>query len=648
MVLAYLPPKTLHRAGLTLAIPKRTKPPKYTQYIQHSQHSHPPIAFYQKLVYTGNMIQKMRYITISGHASHIDRAIEHYLGRYDIHLEYALHELRGTPGLRAFSENESENKNPYREAAAQAEFFLGLLGDTPAVYFPMTGKQATETITSATAQYNKRDAYFRGLEEERAAAAAYLEMLRPFCGLDADLLQLDKLRHVPCVFGRMPLGNYLQFEAFVYADAPVIFVEAMRDGEFVWGCYFGFDDILAASYNFERIPLSAKGLPGTPSDLTDYWERRLAQLDTEIRERAAEGIPQKNSLLAACHTVLNLQRVFSIKQYAARTADYYIFTGWMPHRAAKKLEREAKDDDEMIVVHYEAESSKVPPTKLANPPGLRWFEFFVRLYGLPKYDEIDPTPILGVLYVLLFGMMFGDVGHGFGLALLGWFLLARSEIGGIMISAGVSAMFFGLLYGSVFGIEDMLPALWRHPIQDITGTLMFAVILGAVVILLTMGLNMLNALRRRDFDRLFFSPNGAAGLLLYLCVIAAAAGFLHWAFALVPLAAVVWRGGVGNTAFERAFGVFEIMLAYLTNTLSFVRVGAFALSHAGMMHVVMMLSDGVSAAGGVVVFILGNFIVMSIEGLLIGIQSLRLGFYEIFSRFYEGGGRNFESSAQKG
>ena len=606
------------------------------------------------------MIQKMRYVTITGPIEQIDWVIEHYLGPYEIHLEYATQQLSEMPGLRAFS-----GDNPYQESAAQSEFFLKLLGNTPAVYFPMTGKQARMLIASAARQYEARSLQFKKLEESRDTIEAYIHKLRPFSALDADLLLLDKLKYIHCVFGRMPLNNFLQFEIFSYEETAVIFLEALRDQEYVWGCYFTLQDekadevnTLLLSYNFERIPINATCLneevPGAPIELIAFWERRLMQIRGQIQDIAAEDIPQKNALLAACRTVQSLQNVFAIKQYAARTASHYIFTGWMPGQAAVMLGREVRDDEETLVVHYEADAKKLPPTKLINPPGLRWFEFFVKLYGTPRYTEIDPTPILASAYLLFFGMMFGDVGHGLGLALLGWFLLSRSPLGGIMIGAGLSAAFFGFLYGSIFGMEDLLPALWRHPIQDITGTLLFAVVIGVLVILMTMALNMFNAYRQRDFEKLFFSPNGLAGLVLYITIFAAIDGMVHWSAACLPVAVIVLKGmsrqekaGIAMTVFQRALGLFEILLAYLTNTISFVRIGAFALSHAGMMHVVLMLSQGTAESRNFLVLVLGNLIVMGIEGLLIGIQSLRLGFYEIFSRFYEGGGRVFESSVQK-
>ena len=618
------------------------------------------------------MIEEMRYVTITGPIDHIDWVIERYLGRYEIHLEYAIQQIKDVSSLRTFTIG---GENPYQESADWAAFFLELLKDMPSVYFPMTGKKARAVIEEAANKYEERSNHFKELERQRDVIASYISSLRPFSALDAELQKLDRLKHFNCVFGYMPIKNFLQIQTFLYEDLPLIFVEAFRDTENVWGCFFSLADedidALLAPYNLKHLAISSKCLdieaPGSVLEISTYWEERLKQIRAGIQEMAGQDLPQKNILLAACHTVQRLNSIVAVKQYAAKTAEHYIFIGWLAKSDALSLEYEAKGDKNTIVIHYEAEPDKLPPTKLVNPPGVRWFEFFVRLYGIPKYSEMDPTSILAAAYVLLFGMMFGDVGHGLGVALLGWFLQTKDktkdkdkpkhmrQLGGIMIAAGIAAAGFGFLYGSIFGIENLLPALWRHPIQDIAGTLQFAVALGAVIILLTFVLNIVNGIRQNDFDRIFFSPNGVAGLLLYVIAIAYIVGLPVpvWTAGL-PLLAIIYKGmahqaqaGIGMTIFQRALGLFEIMLAYLTNTISFVRVGAFALSHAGMMHVVMMLSQGAADSRNLVLFILGNGIVMAIEGLLIGIQSLRLGFYEIFSRFFEGGGRSFESSVQK-
>jgi len=360
-----------------------------------------------------------------------------------------------------------------------------------------------------------------------------------------------------------------------------------------------------------------------------------------------------------------------VKKYAALSKNnrVFSFTGWMLAEDAQRLESEIAVDNLAVFAYSPTENdTSQPPVILKNPPIVRQFEFFTRLYGLPTYGELDPTFILAITYTLLFGLMFGDVGHGFTLALIGVYIHYKKKvaIGGIMILIGVSATIFGFLYGSIFGNEEILFALWRRPAANITETLIFAAGLGVGLITLSMGLHMYNAFRQGRIADLLFGANGLAGLTFYgailwlgirvfvrglpvtnLVVMVAFFPLIFVAFK-HPLAAIIagkhpFEGKLGEFIFNTVVEVFETLLTYATNTISFVRVGAFAISHAGMMHVVIQLSQNAAGAGSLIIFVAGNILVMGIEGLLVGIQVLRLDFYELFSRFYTGGGRTFTS-----
>jgi V/A-type H+-transporting ATPase subunit I len=293
------------------------------------------------------------------------------------------------------------------------------------------------------------------------------------------------------------------------------------------------------------------------------------------------------------------------------------------------------------------------------------------MYGMPGYGEFDPTPFVAITYTLLFGLMFGDLGQGALISALGCYLYKKKGIalGAVMTVIGASSMVFGVLYGSVFGFEEWLPALWRKPGTDINSTLFFAVGIGVFLIISSMLINILNALKQKNWGKLIFSPNGIAGLVFYLAVVGIVLcvlnGFTTLAivlgivFVAIPLILIALREPLAKIAqghkvelegrpamfvLETIIELYEVLLTYFTNTVSFVRVGAFALSHAGMMSVVMLLSR--SATGdnrNIVIIVLGNIVVMALEGLVVGIQVLRLEFYEMFSRFFSGDGRAFHS-----
>ena len=230
-------------------------------------------------------------------------------------------------------------------------------------------------------------------------------------------------------------------------------------------------------------------------------------------------------------------------------------------------------------------------------------------------------------------------------------------------------MIFGFLYGSLFGFEEAIPALWMKPMDNIMTTLMLAIGFGAALILVAMVLNMVNAVRAKEYGRLLFNQSGLAGLACYgfvvFCALLFATGHGLPATVLigvavgVPLVAILMKeplshlierkGHIFPEGSKVMFFVealvegFDVVLSYATNTISFVRVGAFALSHAGMMGVVMTLAGLEKGNPNWIIIILGNILVACLEGLVVGIQVLRLEYYEMFSRFYTGNGKPFVS-----
>ena len=275
--------------------------------------------------------------------------------------------------------------------------------------------------------------------------------------------------------------------------------------------------------------------------------------------------------------------------------------------------------------------------------------------------------------------MFGDAGQGLCL-LTGGFLLYRFKkvrLAGIISCCGVFSTIFGFLFGSVFGFEDIIDAVWLRPqeamvnlpfIGKLNTVFVVAVAIGMGIILMCMVLNIINSARVHDTEKIYFDTNGVAGFVFYFalsCVIilymtgntlpATAILVVMFLIPLLimffkePLTAVVEKksekieGGMGMFITQGIFELFEVLLSYFSNTLSFVRVGAFAVSHAAMMQVVLMLA-GAEAGGSTnwAVVIGGNLFVCGMEGLIVGIQVLRLEYYELFSRFYRGSGRAFE------
>ncbi|MCU0833296.1 MAG: ATPase [Chromatiaceae bacterium] len=285
-----------------------------------------------------------------------------------------------------------------------------------------------------------------------------------------------------------------------------------------------------------------------------------------------------------------------------------------------------------------------PPQILVNPRWLKPFEVFAAAFGVPGSDEADPTPVLAVVVPLLFGYMFGDVGQGLVLIALGWWLKGRFEAAGLLIAGGASAVVFGLLFGSVFASEALIPALWLHPMSDPLTVLVVPLIFAVLLLSLGQLLAGLGALWRGEIGRWLLVDTGF--LLLYLGLIGLLAGApMGW----LTLAGLGWYLTGSFLVHRRLLGALAAVghlvengMQILVNTLSFARVGAFALAHSALSAAVVTMADATgSVAVGLLVMTLGNALIIALEGLVVSIQTTRLVLFEFFNRFLRGTGRVF-------
>ncbi|MBF0341552.1 MAG: ATPase, partial [Magnetococcales bacterium] len=283
-----------------------------------------------------------------------------------------------------------------------------------------------------------------------------------------------------------------------------------------------------------------------------------------------------------------------------------------------------------------------PPLLLVNPWWARPFEIFPRLLGMPARHEVDPSRLLALVAPMLFGYMFGDVGQGVVLLGAGWFLRRRLEVAWLLMTGGMAAIFFGLLFGSLFCVEELIPALWIHPTRHPLEVLAIPLGLGVGLILAGMGFQALGA-RWQGHGREWLRHHGGV-VLIYLGGLLAF--FSPLGYDLAMFGGVAWLAGNGMDAPRALPGrlahLVETVLQLGVNTFSFARVGAFALAHAGLSHAVVTLAGlaGGGVSGGVVL-LLGNLLILGLEGLVVSVQTTRLILFEFFVRFLGGEGRPF-------
>ena len=641
------------------------------------------------------MIVKMKFINISGPRNDIDRVTDLYLSRYEIQLESALSELKTVDNLRPFVE-----LNPYRDALNKAVQFVGYLPNADDVT-PDTSlglDDMFETVRKANEDYQSLQEKKEKLKKKTEELRARQQVIAPFRPLNCDLHKVLQFRYITYRFGRIAVEFYHKMQKYLMDDLKAIFVEGERDESFVYGAYFVSPteaqkvDAVFRSLHFERIELKDE-FEGTPAYAYQTLEREIARvnleienLDKEAGEMLSDRAPQ---LVAARNRLEELANNFDVRKLAARMEDnkedYYILCGWMADEDVEKFVEEVKDDDKVFVVVEDDHDAYFgePPTKLENPKLFKPFEMFVRMYGLPAHNELDPTVFVGLTYSFIFGVMFGDVGQGL-LLLIGGFLIyhfKKAPLAGIIATAGVFSTIFGFMFGSIFGFEDVIEPLWIRPIDHMT-TLPFlgklntvfivAVGFGMLLIMVAMILHIINAVKSKDIENAWFDANGAAGLIFDIAVVVTIVLFLTGqplpggiVMAVmfgVPLIVILFKEPITRAIQKRAdkmevgkgmflvqgfFEMFETLLSYFSNTISFIRIGAFAVSHAAIMEVVLQLAGAESGNPNWIGVIFGNLFVCGFEGLIVGIQVLRLEYYEMFSRFYKGSGHAFDPYTKK-
>ncbi|MBN1533023.1 MAG: hypothetical protein JXA20_10205 [Spirochaetes bacterium] len=422
--------------------------------------------------------------------------------------------------------------------------------------------------------------------------------------------------------------------------------------------------------------------------VVDELEGRIA--DLEERERRDEALFREQrrgfarDLAALERHYGTLLLTLEARENLYHTEETVLLTGWIDVAEAgalmSVLERTCGTGFYVkVFTRREMAGLQGVPVRLRNNRFFRAFERLVKNAGIPSSLELDPTPVATIAYLLMFGVMFGDLGQGLVLALTGGILkfLARKrgpgdflrEAGTILIAGGISASLFGILYGSVFSNEHLLPALWFNPMENMADLFFAAILMGAAFILTGIVLNMVNLLRESRYLEALMGARGLPSLAVYAGSLFFAVRYLqtgrgpvaaelHLALTLpvclflcrgligglVTRSGSYFHGGVVEYTVESVVEVVEMFSGFLGNTISFIRAGAFALSHAGLSIAVYTLAaivgPGITVAS-VAVIVVGNVFIILLEGLVCGIQAMRLEYYEFFRRFFQGGGIEF-------
>ncbi|MFA0815558.1 MAG: V-type ATP synthase subunit I [Anaerofustis sp.] len=433
------------------------------------------------------------------------------------------------------------------------------------------------------------------------------------------------------------------------------------------------------SLNYTKVYIPT-GYSGSASQVIQTINEEIATLEGELDEirNSIKGFYDNyGDLIRQAVTVIEIEKESeTVRSLSAVGRNLFCLFGFIPKSKANELQTSISSSFGIEVTLtledvQDRKSGAKPPTKVRTTKLCKPFGFMIRMYGTPSYDELDPTPFFAISYMFLFGAMFGDLGQGLIIILAGLFVkykMKTDEFGGILMRLGFSACVFGILYGSFFGEETIIPALLIRPMENILTILVYAIILGFILLTIAYVYGMMNFIRRKDTEEALFSKEGLAGFLFFLTFALMAAN-LAVKFTSIPtyvflivlavlLLVTVFKQPLGNLLthkdelynekksdyyLEAGFGSIETILSVVSNLISFIRVGAFALNHVGFFMAFAAIAQMFSTRfGSITMLVIGNVVIIGLEGLIVFIQSMRLEYYELFSKYYTGEGIEYE------
>jgi V/A-type H+-transporting ATPase subunit I len=532
------------------------------------------------------------------------------------------------------------------------------------------------------------DADWRALADARDRHSRTEEAARQATLLAEARVEAERLLPLRFASVRLALASEAQASALesLLSAAPFALLPLSSRGErilFAVATPAANATALESALRFAACELVPTAAP-LPEHALREAERAEQEAAAALLRRKEEAQPVLARLLPRADLALLLLQAQSQFSSAGR---FTVLSGWLPAEDADRLRSALRETTQGRAVVEVEKPEDLPeavraglriPILHRNPLLLRPFLSLVRLYGTPSYQELEPTAFFALSFLLMFGLMFGDLGHGAVLFAAGFCLFRWIprffDYGILLMEGGAVSAIFGLLYGSAFGVEEWLPALWLRPIHDLPRFMSIAVTLGAVLVSLGLVLNVVNLWREGARATALFGANGLFGAFLYwvLLVLLARAfvpgdlslpSWAIFAVSAVPILLLLARPLLGprlargrrETAarasgwlglLEGGIELVDSLFSLFANTISFVRIAAFAAVHAGISLALFALADTVShlRLGGVlsaVSLVIGNAGIVLLEGLVVSVQVLRLEYYEFFTRFFRGGGEPY-------
>ena len=568
--------------------------------------------------------------------------------------------------------------------------------DTPPVVTNLSQAEITDLFDKVDKLYRKQAENLSRLLEDETGLQHSSHLLADF---PFPTLRLESIRNLSQLYVE---GGTLKGDALIRArqtlsDDAILIPSEKNSGEVLVVTNrrkrFAVDDTLE-KFGFERFEMPEIAA-ATVAEQRIQIDAKLEDLRVKINDArmavVALGEEFGGVLLAIRKQLHGLLAVREAQGLFGHSRQLYCVSGWLPAEqlpTLQKLVDEATDNTGVVEAIDADEDERVAageeqvPVQLSGNGLTRPFRLLVTNFGMPNYHELDPSLLVGLAFVVLFGYMFGDLGQGavlFLAGLIAFFKKGASElvhdVGTLLMCSGGSAMIFGILYGSVFGSEELIPRLWISPspmhTKDLGQLLLTAVGIGVAFLSISLIFNIINHFRAKKYFEGTFDKYGVLGLIFYwACLCAALMAIttrtfhpIYLFFIITPLALLLIRiplgnlihhhslsgeeGGLFSGLLEGVIDTMETLTGYLSGTVSFIRVGAYAISHAALCLAVYSIMGMLNDVPGnfffkLLVAVIGNVIIIAFEGMVAAIQCVRLEYYEMFSRFFQGGGVEYK------
>jgi len=599
--------------------------------------------------------------------------------------------------LSAF--NPDQDHQQLQKLLTRCQVLLEALGVEPDAKAPKIDTLEKEEIelllTKVSERYQQYDREIASLLEDSAVITRETNRLSEFPLQTVRLGTLRNLSHFYMVTGKMRMDAFLRARQILENQALLVRSDDSSDKVLVLSSrvnrWMVEEDL--NKLGFEKIEIP-ENLDSEITEKQKEFHDQIDQLHSKLDQARLNVLrlsEQYGGALLALkrqlHTLLAVQQAQSM---FGKTKHLYCVSGWVPREKVeivREIVRRATDgvgiievidadQDELVKAGLEEVPVQLQASAMERP-----FQMLVTNYSTPNYQEFDPSLFVGITFVIMFGYMFGDIGQGAVLALIGLFLrfsrrkfpTTLRDTGTLLIFCGASAIFFGFCYGSIFGYENhqFLKPLWLSPLQeqDIPRLLLTAVGMGVIFLSVAVIINIINHFLAHKYFAGTFDKFGLLGILFYWGLlgiginVALTRQFATWQllFVAIPLLLLFLREPLHNLIYHRnplyrssfmdmvlegSIELMETLTGYLSGTVSFVRVGAFAISHAALclavFSIIGMLKDlSFGTFFSILVAILGNVLILVFEGMVAAIQCVRLEYYELFSRFFQGGGKAY-------